>query len=130
MIYSFIALTIAITFTVPIQAQGPISFGRFGLYEAYQKPQEATELGATYTSVTLQWNLIQPNSADDWVEGQLPNLHIHTEIANNRQVVAILQGTPAWAAAENSGPQAVPDMVAWGNFTERIVQTYRGQIKH
>ena len=104
---------------------------RFGIVEAYVNPGAATEAGAGYTRIVLRWDVIQPGSRDDWKPANLPDPFIAGELAAGRQVVAVLIGTPGWAAANPAdGARAVPDMDAWAAFTRRMAQHYRGRIAH
>ncbi|MGQ9491667.1 MAG: hypothetical protein ACUVS6_13415 [Anaerolineae bacterium] len=104
---------------------------RFGIVEAFVNPIAATEAGTGYTRIILRWDVIQPGSRDDWKPANVPDPLIDAELAAGRQVVAVLIGTPAWAAINPAdGPRSVPDMDAWTAFVRRIVQHYRGRIGH
>ncbi len=104
---------------------------RFGIVEAFVNPAAATEAGAGYTRIILRWDVIQPASRDDWKPANVPDPLIEAELAAGRQVVAVLIGTPAWAAVNPAdGARSVPDMDAWAAFTRRMAQHYRGRIGH
>ena len=61
----------------------------------------------------------------------MPDPLIEAELTAGRQVVAVLIGTPAWAAQEPAdGAASVPDMDAWAAFARRMAQHYRGRISH
>lgn len=104
---------------------------RFGIVEAFVNPAAAAEAGAGYTRIVLRWDVIQPASRDDWKPANVPDPLIEGELAAGRQVVAVLIGTPAWAATNPAdGARAVPDMDAWAAFTRRMAEHYRGRIGH
>lgn len=104
---------------------------RFGIVEAFVNPTAAAEAGAGYTRIILRWDVIQPASRDDWKPANVPDPLIEAELAAGRQVVAVLIGTPSWAATSPAdGPRSVPDMDAWAAFTQRMAQHYRGRIGH
>lgn len=104
---------------------------RFGIVEAYVNAAAATEAGAGYTRIVLRWDVIQPAGPDDWKPANVPDPFIAAELAAGRQVMAVLIGTPAWAAVNPAdGARAVPQMDAWAAFTRRMAEHYRGRIAH
>ncbi len=104
---------------------------RFGIVEAYVNAAAATEAGAGYTRIVLRWDVIQPAGPDDWKPANVPDPFVTAELAAGRQVMAVLIGTPAWAARNPAdGARAVPDIDAWAAFTRRMAQHYRGRIAH
>ena len=76
---------------------------RFGVVEAVVNPEAATELGAGYTRIILRWDVIQPGGPADWKPANVPDPMVAGELAAGREVVAVLIGTPAWAAAGGEG---------------------------
>jgi hypothetical protein len=126
---------ILVSFLVPgatvSVAQAPPPDPRFGIVDAYVNSAAATEAGAGYTRITLRWDVIQPGGVGDWKPANVPDPFIDAEMAAGREVVAVLMGTPAWAAADGSAsPKAVPDMSYWEFFVRRVAQQYRGRIRH
>ena len=112
-------------------AQSPPPDPRFGVVDAYVNSAAASEAGAGYTRITFRWDVIQPGGIDDWKPANVPDPFIEAELAAGREVVAVLMGTPAWAAADGSGsPKAVPDMSYWEHFVRRMAQQYQGRIRH
>ncbi len=104
---------------------------RFGIVEAFVNGAAATEAGAGYTRIILRWDVIQPAGRDDWKPANVPDPLIDAELAAGRQVVAVLIGTPAWAARNPAdGARSVPDMDAWAAFARRMAQQYRGRVGH
>ena len=78
-------------------AQTPPPDPRFGIVDAYVNSAAATDVGAGYTRVTFQWDVIQPGGVDDWKPANVPDPFIQAELAAGREVVGVLMGTPAWA---------------------------------
>lgn len=112
-------------------AQTPPPDPRFGIVDAYVNSAAASEARAGYTRITLRWDVIQPGGVGDWKPANVPDPFIDAELAAGREVVAVLMGSPAWAAADGSAsPKAVPDMSYWEFFVRRVAQQYRGRIRH
>ena len=89
------------------------------------------EAGAGYSRIILRWDVIQPDGPADWKPANVPDPFVTEELAAGREVVAILIGTPKWAAVHpEDGARAVPDMDAWAAFTRRMAQHYPGRIEH
>jgi hypothetical protein len=103
---------------------------RFGIVETFWNTEAATESGAGYTRIILRWDVIQPGGPDDWKPANVPDPFIEAELASGREVVAVLIGTPAWAARNPEyGARSVPQMDRWAAFTRRMAQHYRGRIR-
>jgi hypothetical protein len=117
-------------------AQGGAPDPRFGIVETFVNPAAATEAGAGFTRVILRWDVIQPAGPADWKPANVPDPFIERELADGRQVVGLLIGTPAWASVNGASgagaadARAVPKMDAWEAFIRRMAQQYRGRIRH
>ena len=85
----------------PCAAQGGAPDPRFGIVETFVNPAAATEAGAGFTRVILRWDVIQPAGPADWKPANVPDPFIERELADGRQVVGLLIGTPAWASARH-----------------------------
>lgn len=102
---------------------------RFGVVEAFVNADAATEAGAGYSRIILRWDVIQPDGPADWKPANVPDPFVAAELAAGREVVAILIGTPKWAAVKpEDGARAVPKMDAWAAFTRRMAQHYAGRV--
>jgi hypothetical protein len=102
---------------------------RFGIVETFVNPDAAREAGAGFTRIILRWDVIQPDGPADWKPANVPDPFVARELADGRQVVGLLIGTPAWASADGTADaRAVPRMDAWAAFTRRMAQHYRGRI--
>jgi hypothetical protein len=112
-------------------AQGPKPDPRFGIVEAFVNAPAADEAGAGYSRIILRWDVIQPDGPLDWKPANVPDPFVAAELAAGREVVAILIGTPRWAAVKpEDGARAVPQMDAWAAFSKRMAQHYAGRIRH
>ncbi len=99
--------------------------------EAFVNADAATAAGAGYSRIILRWDVIQPDGPADWKPANVPDPFVAAELAAGREVVAILIGTPKWAALRpEDGARAVPDMDAWAAFARRMAQHYQGRIRH
>jgi hypothetical protein len=75
--------------------------------------------------------VIQPDSPADWKPANVPDPYVAAELEAGREVVAILIGTPKWAAVRpEDGARAVQNMDAWSAFAKRMAQHYQGRIRH
>lgn len=105
---------------------------RFGIVEAFWKPEETAELGAGWDRILFYWNEIQPTGPEDW-----NTLHVLEEwLADardeDRMVMGLLKNTPAWAtdAEPFSGvprglylPVDDPENL-WAGYVRKVVEYY------
>jgi hypothetical protein len=80
----------------------------FGVVEAYYRPEEAAELGATWERIIFAWDCFQPRGERDFVTTCVPQEYLDNAAAANREIVGLIKGTPAWAS-DSGSPGAVPD---------------------
>jgi hypothetical protein len=109
---------------------------RFGAVETYHAPDIADEVGVGWTRIIFYWSELERESPDDWNVFHQPLDRIDREIAGGREVVGMLQDTPAWAT---DGLPAVgvprglylpvddPDNV-WAGFVRDVVREYKGRV--
>lgn len=111
---------------------------RFGAVEAFAAPDQAKAAGVAWQRILFWWSALQPNSADDWYEGYLPDSILQSEIEAGRSVVGCLISTPRWANGTGNPydpprnlylPHDHPDNY-WGQFVRKIVSRYRGRIDY
>lgn len=105
---------------------------RFGIVEAFWKPEESAELGVGWDRILFYWNELQPTGPDDW-----NTLHVLEEWLDdardeNRAVMGLLKNTPPWAtdAEPFSGiprglylPIDDPGNL-WAGYVRKVVQYY------
>jgi hypothetical protein len=131
LLLSLCALSVLSSSATPALADAATPDPRFGVVEAFVNSAAATEAGAGYSRIILRWDVIQPDGPADWKPANVPDPFVADELAAGREVVAILIGTPAWAAVKpEDGARAVPQMEAWAAFSKRMAQHYAGRIKH
>lgn len=102
---------------------------RFGVVEAHDAPEAASLLGVGWSRARFHWGLIQPSSADEWIEAEITAEEIAAEQAAGREVVGLLIGVPEWAGDEQGLPQGLylsPDDPGnlWAGFVRESVNRY------
>ena len=126
-------------------ADAPITTGaaripdaRFGIIETYHAPAAANASGAGWTRITFEWNQIQPDGPDSWVEYPIPDAVIDAERAAGREVVGLLVTAPGWAWSQFGGKN-VPSGLdlpiddprnLWATFVRQMVSRHRQRIQH
>ncbi len=110
---------------------------RFGVVEAYDRPEDATELGVGWERITFDWSRIQP-TPDSWVEWPISDAVLDAEQASGRELVGLIINTPEWAADPERGrnvPRGLelpPDdpQNLWAGFIRSLVTRHADRIKH
>lgn len=69
----------------------------FGVIEAFWLPEAACELGAGWERIIFDWAQHQPTGIDDWNTLNVDERWLREAQACDREVVAIVKATPAWA---------------------------------
>ncbi|MBN1261431.1 MAG: hypothetical protein JXB35_12205, partial [Anaerolineae bacterium] len=118
-------------------AQG-IPDRRFGVIETYHAPGAATETGAGWTRVTFEWNQIQPNGPEEWIEYPIPDAAIAREVAAGREVIGLIITTPGWATAQFGGKNVPAGLHLpvddphnlWAHFVRTLISRHQGRIQH
>lgn len=108
---------------------------RFGVIDAFDNPAAAAQLGAGWTRLRFQWNVIQPNDSGEWNDAALEAI-VNSELAAGREVVGLIVNTPPWALknANTAGVPAGLDMPAdhpenvWAQFLRRLVTKHAGRV--
>ncbi len=111
---------------------------RFGVVETYAAPTAASALGAGWTRVTFEWNRIQPNGPDEWHPWPIGGEVVDRELAQGREVNAVLNTTPGWATDTSKGPGVPRGLYLpaddpnnlWANYVRTMVARYAGRIDH
>jgi hypothetical protein len=81
----------------PSFAQDDLPPNPFGIVEGFWLPDEACEIGAGWERIIFDWAQHQPTSTDDWNTLNVDERWLRAAQDCNREVVAIVKGTPAWA---------------------------------
>lgn len=122
-----------ITLSVTIHAQENQSQDNpFGIVEGFWFPEMTCELGVGWERIIFNWAQHQPESSDDWYTLNVDDRWLTAADACDREVVALLKHTPAWATDGTEGvgvprgldlPIDDPGNV-WANFVRRAVDYY------
>jgi hypothetical protein len=108
---------------------------RFGVVEAHDAPDQASELGIGWGRARFHWAWIQPDGPDQWIEAELSGDEITREQEDGREIAGLLIGIPEWAKDDTRLPQGLylpPDDPEnlWASFVREAVTRYRATIDH
>jgi hypothetical protein len=115
-----------------VSAQGQAEQNRFGIVEGFWFPEETCNLGVGWERIIFDWSQHQPNGPEDWYTLNVDDRWLVAADACNREVVALLKHTPAWATDGTAGvglprgldlPIDDPNNV-WANFVRKTVDYY------
>ncbi len=123
-------LLLAIALTA--RAQDAPSFNPIGAVESFFLPDAACDAGLGWDRIIFDWAQHQPTGADDWNTLNVDARWLETARACNREVVAIVKHTPAWATdgIPNAGLPRGLDLPIddqgnlWANFMRRAAAYY------
>ncbi len=134
--------SIMLLLIVPVYAQDDVPVEptdhdlRFGAVEAYHEPELADQAGLGWTRILFYWSELEREGPDDWNPFHAPLERIDREIEGGREVVGLIQNTPAWAT--NGIPDAgVPRGLYlpiddpdnhWASFLRDLMTTYDDRV--
>ena len=104
----------------------------FGVVEGFWLPDEVCELGAGWERIIFDWSQHQPNGPDDWYTLNVDDRWLAAARDCNREVVAVVKHTPAWATDGIPGagvprglylPVDDPGNL-WANFIRKAASYY------
>lgn len=128
----FVFLLIILIAPIIISAQQMGDVNRFGVIEGFWFPEQTCELGVGWERIIFNWEQHQPTGADDWYTLNVDDRWLRAADACNREVVALLKHTPAWATDGTVGvgvprgldlPLDDPNNF-WANFIRKTVDYY------
>ncbi len=105
---------------------------RFGVVEAYYRPDDARALNVGWERIIFEWAQFQPNGPDEFRTEVIPDEWLRAAQESGREVVGLLKNTPRWASAIHK-PGAPPfglDLPIadpgnyWAAFVRRAVAYY------
>lgn len=110
----------------------------FGAVEAFWLPEAACESGIGWERIIFDWAQHQPEGAESWNTLNVDERWLAQATACNREVVAIVKNTPAWAtdgipvAGVPRGLYLPIDDPAnlWANFMRRAAEFYGSRGVH
>jgi hypothetical protein len=139
-------LTLSLLLVVPSKAQVSPPDRRFGAADVANHDQaiytvssvSAVEASVGWERILFYWSELQPEGPNDWNGYHVPDDWLNQAAAANREVVALLKNTPAWATDGQPGcgvprglylPVDDPENL-WASFVRRTVEIYNGRISH
>jgi hypothetical protein len=133
-----LALVISTLLVAPSEAQSPPPDRRFGAVEAFRDSGAAAEAGVGWERILFYWSELQREGPGEWNGYHVPDEWLNQAAAADREVVAVLKHTPAWATDGPPGcgvPRGLDLPVddpgnLWAAFVRRTVEIYRGRIRH
>lgn len=112
---------------------------RFGLVNAFDAPEAASESGASWELVHFRWDELQPDAPSQWDTTYATEDWLDEARAAGREVVGVLVGTPGWATDGRPGvgvprglylPVDDPNNL-WAGFVRQAVSYYAARgINH
>ena len=112
---------------------------RFGAVEAFRDPKAARDLNLGWERIIFYWAELQRNGPNDaWNVFQVEDGWLNDAASNGRQVVGLIENTPAWATDGVSGsgvprglylPIDDPNNL-WAGFIRTLVKRYAGRVDH
>jgi hypothetical protein len=107
---------------------------RFGVVEAFYRPDDARELGVGWERIIFEWARFQPDGPGDFNTDAVPEEWLIEAQSAGREVVGLLKNTPLWASdiQELGAPPNGLDLPiddpgnVWAAFVMRTV-TYYGE---
>lgn len=126
-----IFLVLCLTITVHAQ-ENQSQNNPFGVVEGFWFPELTCDLGVGWERIIFNWAEHQPNGADDWYTLNVDDRWLRSADACDREVVALLKHTPAWATDGTEGvgvPRGLDLPIDnpnnyWANFIRRAVDYY------
>lgn len=117
---------LSLPFVQPVAAQSS-AYGIVTHLLDEPRANKTQELGAGFVRITVPWWTIEANPGEFYWEAL--DSSINHAAQRGIQVFASLGDAPEWAGG---GPEhnRRPDMNAWYTFVFRVVERYRGSVKH
>jgi len=113
-------------------AQVDAPHNRFGIVEGFWFPEVTCDLGVGWERIIFNWEQHQPEKSDDWYTLNVDDRWLKVASDCDREVVAILKHTPAWATDGIAGagvlrgldlPIDDPENL-WANFVHMTAEYY------
>lgn len=123
----------ALTQSSSTLAQTPSDENIFGVVEGFWLAEDVCELGAGWERIIFDWAQHQPSGPQDWNTLNVDERWLTAATECNREVIAIVKNTPAWATDGLAGP-GLPRGLGlpiddpnnlWANFMRRAAEYYQ-----
>lgn len=135
----FLSCLLAIVLVMLSPLVSAQSGSRFGVVEGFWFPELTCDLNAGWERIIFDWSQHQPTGPEDWHTLNVDDRWLKAANQCNRDVVALLKNTPAWATDGTPGPGVPrglhlpvddPENV-WANFVRRAVSYYASRgVRH
>jgi hypothetical protein len=110
----------------------PPASRRFGVVEAYHRPDDARALGVGWERIIFEWAQFQPDGPGDFNTAAVPDEWLRDAQRAGREVIGLLKNTPLWASEikELGAPPTGLDLPiddpanVWAAFVQRVVDYY------
>ena len=128
----WLALTLALALLPQIAAAQSTRSARFGVVEAYYRPEDARELGVGWERIVFDWAQFQPYSPLQFNTDAVPEQWLQEARDAGREVVGLLKSTPRWAS-DGELPGLPPHGLQypiddprnyWAAFVHKVVAYY------
>ncbi|MFN8565586.1 MAG: hypothetical protein U0703_29030 [Anaerolineae bacterium] len=104
----------------------------FGVVEGFWLPDDVCEMGAGWERIIFDWSQHQPDGPDDWYTLNVDDRWLAAARDCNREVVAVVKHTPAWATDGTPGPGVPRGLYlpvddpgnVWAGFMRRAAAYY------
>ncbi|MGQ9889663.1 MAG: hypothetical protein ACUVSX_14410 [Aggregatilineales bacterium] len=125
-----LAAALCLLALTPAQAQRQVN--PFGVVEGFWFPDVTCALGVGWERIIFDWAQHQPTGPDDWHTLNVDDRWLKAASQCNREVVALLKHTPAWATDGLAGagvPRGLDLPVddpanVWAGFVRRAAEYY------
>ena len=132
-LYWATVVLVLLTTTITNHTQDDENNPIFGVVEGMWFPEIACDLGVGWERIIFDWSAHQPEGPDDWFPFfNIPDEWLQAANDCDREVVAVVKATPAWATDGLPGagvpnglhlPVDDPDN-HWANFMRRTAEYY------
>jgi len=104
----------------------------FGIVEGFWFPEVTCDLRVGWERIIFNWEQHQPTGPEDWHTLNVDDRWLKSAADCDREVVALLKHTPAWATDSEPGPGVPRGLYlpfddpgnSWGRFVYRAVEYY------
>lgn len=123
------AVVLLALFNTPAAAQ---SENIFGVVEGFWLPDQVCTLHPGWERIIFDWSQHQPAGPDDWNTLNVDDRWLKAASACDREVVALVKHTPAWATDNTPGPGVPRGLYLsvddpnnlWANFIRKAAHYY------
>ena len=131
----YLLLSLLLVPVVAQEAPTTIRNNPFGVVEGFWFPEQTCELGVGWERIIFDWSQHQPNAPDEWHTLNVDDRWVKNASGCNREIVALLKHTPAWATEGTPGVGVPSGLYLeindpenyWAGFVRRATDYYRSR---